>query len=406
MMQKKRRNDRPSSGRTQGRDPGRPGLWLGAVLLVCAAIGILLFAAAGQPQTTPEEPETEVTLRMLDVGQGLCVLIDINGEYLLYDGGGGETSSYVVSYLQSRGITSLRYLVASHYDSDHISGLIGVLNTTTVQTILTPDYEADTHIYRSFCAMLQKNGAEELHPSRGTELSIGPEGEGTILVLGPKDTEYENENSRSLVLRVSCGELSILLTGDAQTDAENDMLSSGLPLSSEILVAGHHGSASSTSPEFLRAVDPSVVLISVGTDNEYGHPADSVLRTIAAQGAAVYRTDLSGGILCRYDGTTLRIESERSDTDSPTEQSVRSNDPAGSSDWETGEDAVSQELPAASVIEEGSEETYILNTSSHKFHRPDCAGASEIAESNKQTTTASREELIAMGYSPCGLCDP
>ena len=114
-------------------------------------------AEASEPEQSPalnREDGASFSLTMLDVGQGLSVLVQADGEYLLYDGGGRGASSYVVAYLQQHAVTELEWLAASHYDEDHISGLVGVLHTTPVEQALMPDYTTDTQIYQSLQTVL------------------------------------------------------------------------------------------------------------------------------------------------------------------------------------------------------------------------------------------------------------
>ena len=103
---------------------------------------------------------------MLDVGQGLSVLVQADGKYLLYDGGGRGTSSYVVAYLQQHDVTKLEWLAASHYDEDHISGLVGVLHTTPVEQALMPDYTTDTQIYQSLQTVLGEKNVPVIYPAK------------------------------------------------------------------------------------------------------------------------------------------------------------------------------------------------------------------------------------------------
>lgn len=142
-------------------------------------------ASTASPAVTaiPEETDTAPTvdgakdslfsLTMLDVGQGLSVLVQADGEYLLYDGGGRGASSYVVAYLQQHGVTELEWLVASHYDEDHVSGLVGVLHTTPVKKALMPDYTTDTQIYQSMQNALAEKAVTVTYPAQGDTFSLG-----------------------------------------------------------------------------------------------------------------------------------------------------------------------------------------------------------------------------------------
>ena len=263
---------------------------------------------SGEPTDSPQ-PETAFSLTMLDVGQGLSLLMQSGSKYMIYDGGGRSASSYVVAYLKAHNVDTLDYMIASHYDEDHIAGLVGVLNTTRVQTAYTPDYTADTTIYNSFRTKLSENGSAEKHPTVGETFSFGAS---TVQFISPANYAYKNENSFSLAVRITCGTFSCIVTGDAEKDAEADMVSNGYAVDSDLLVVGHHGSASSSSEGFIRAVAPEYAFISVGAGNSYKHPAAQTLGTLRANHVNIFRSDESGEVTCYTDGTTYWFSCEPS----------------------------------------------------------------------------------------------
>lgn len=198
--------------------------------------------AAGDNESAP------FSATMLNVGQGPSVLIQSNGYNMLYDGGSRAHSSYVVSYLQQHGVDFLDYTVASHYDEDHIAGLVGALNTTPVSTILCPDYQADSKIYESFVRGEETSGAQIEHPGAGEEYLLG---DAKIEVL-QDDPSLEEANNKSIAVKVSYGTFSMLLTDDAEQEAEEEMIRSGQDLHADLYVTGYHGSSSSSSQDFSR----------------------------------------------------------------------------------------------------------------------------------------------------------
>lgn len=245
------------------------------------------------PDTFPDEA-TALEVHVLNVGQGLSVFLDCGDETLLYDGGDRSTSSFVVSYLQRQGIDRLDYVVVSHYDADHLAGVIGALNVFEVGTLIAPDYQTDTRLFSSFQQTVQKKNLSITSPASGDIYSFGA---GDFQILAPLDSFYENENDYSIVLRVCLGESSLLLTGDATEKSEAEMLEHGAELQSDVLVVGHHGSAGSTSPEFLEAVAPSYAVISCGRNNDYGHPAERVMELLAEMEIPMYRTDFQETVI-------------------------------------------------------------------------------------------------------------
>lgn len=264
------------------------------------ALTLSACTLAGSPVTVRDE-DAPFSVTMLDVGQGLSILIRADGHTMLYDGGGRDYSSYVVSYLHQRGITTFDYLVASHYDDDHINGLVGVLNTATVKKAILPDYTADTRVYESLQRTVQRKDVPVVHPQRGDTYNLG---KAKITVLSPANYNQEIENNNSIAMRIQYGAFRVILTGDAEYDAEQAMVRSGLPLKSDLYVVGHHGSGSSSSRAFLRAIQPSYAFLSVGTDNEYGHPTQKVMDRLRSAGVSLFRTDKQGEVTAYSDGKT------------------------------------------------------------------------------------------------------
>jgi len=232
-------------------------------------------------EITSDQDTADFELRMLDVGQGLAVLIKSDGHYMLYDGGGRYTSSYVVAYLKKHGVKKLDYLVASHYDEDHIFGLVGVLNTTKVTKALTPNYKTTTKVYKSFRSKLSKSKAKEVHPKLGSTYKLG---NAKFKVIGPANYKSKDHNDDSIAIRVTYGNFSVILTGDSSTTAESKILRNNKALESTLYVVSHHGSSHASGASFLNKVKPQYALISVGADNSYGHPHEEALARLKNAG--------------------------------------------------------------------------------------------------------------------------
>lgn len=349
--------------------------------------------------TVEPTPEPEVggslEITMLNVGQGLSILVNQDGHYLLYDGGGRKKSSYVVSYLKQHGASDIEYMIASHYDEDHIAGLVGVLNTATVQTILRPDAENDTKIYNSLINMISKNGAKTMFPNRGDTYSLG---NATVTVLAPSSFS-EDSNNNSIVVRIQFGEFSCIITGDAETDSEERMVRDGYAEDCVLYIAGHHGSSTSTSSSFLNHITPEYCFISCGSGNSYGHPHQETMDKLQAGNIAMFRSDKQGEVTCTTDGHTWNFSTD------------------ACSDWTSGEaenEATRQSATAGdsnNFIQDNGIETsegtkYVLNTNSKKIHYPSCSSCKTIADHNYAETTQSVDELRAQGYEPCKRCNP
>lgn len=241
----------------------------------------------------PDDPL--LTFHVIDVGQGSANLIESDGHWMIFDGGDRETSSKVVAYLKDKGVTYLDYIVASHYDADHIAGLIGVMKNFDYLGVIGPDYEADTSTYKSFMREITDNLTEKqfVHPTPGTYITMGHI---TLHFLAPIK-EYEEENANSVVMIIECAGKKIYLGGDQTIESEKDMLKMFSDIRSDIYILNHHGSSTSSSKELLKAMDPDIVILSCGKDNEFGHPHASVMSRIKKLHPAFYRTDMQGDII-------------------------------------------------------------------------------------------------------------
>ena len=234
-----------------------------------------------------------VRVHFIDVGQGDAILIQAStGETVLIDAGVQE--HLVRNYLRSLGIRTIQYVVATHPHADHIGGIPSVLSSFEVENILMPDIVHDTGAFERLIDAIERENLRITVPQPQDVFYIG---EVRFTVLAPIVTAGRNMNNHSIVLRMDYGNRSFIFTGDAERESEMDMVRSGFNLCADILKIGHHGSATSTTREFLQAVNPIAAVISVGRNNMYGHPTNSVLNLLKEKDIAIYRTDHHGTIL-------------------------------------------------------------------------------------------------------------
>jgi beta-lactamase superfamily II metal-dependent hydrolase len=282
------------------------------ILLLCIAGLAYYFAPKTlirQFVSTDSAPdETALSVTFLDVGQGNCVLAESDGHYMLIDGGDNKHSSFVVSYLKEHGIDKLDYVIVSHYDSDHLSGVIGAMYNTAVGTLLAPGYEGDTKTYQSYINCLEAQNITATTPDTGDTFTLG---KASFTVVCPQNYDYTEENNLSLGIRLTDSYHSFLIVGDAQSKSENDMIKSGINIESDVYLVSHHGSRSSSSAKFLDAVNPSYAVISVGADNDYGHPADEVLSRLDERHIQILRTDENGTITAYSTPSELQWQLEK-----------------------------------------------------------------------------------------------
>lgn len=270
---------------------GLPGRWLGIIWLAPALMP--------SPQSL-QHGRFEFIL--LDVGQGLAAAVHTRHRTLLYDAGPRYSERFdageavVVPYLKYRGVRRVDMLIASHGDGDHVGGLPQVLAGIRVGAIRTSDVAAIDYFPASAC----RSG--DAWTWDGVDFQI----------LHPPPDETLRGNDRSCVLRVSAGRHSLLLTGDIERDAERQLIKHhAAALRSEVLVAPHHGSTSSSSTAFIRAVRPRYVLFSAGYRNRYGFPRREVLSAYRAGGAVPLVTAVSGAIAIRYDKSGIQVTEYR-----------------------------------------------------------------------------------------------
>ena len=356
-----------------------------AALALAAALALGLAACDGAsvlpdgsadviPNPASSGVQTADSFRMhfLDVGQALSVLVECEGQYMLYDGGNVDDGSMVVSYLQKQGVEELQYVFCSHAHEDHVGGLAAALAFFPANHVYSSVTEASTKCFQDFVKYTQQQGLQVEVPTVGTVWQLGS---ATVTMLGPV-AQYSETNDTSIVLRVDYGATRFLLTGAMASAAERDLVNSGANLKADVLQVGHHGSSTSTSYLFLNAVLPEMGVISCGVNNKYGHPHEETLSILRDAGVDVYRTDLLGTVVIGSDGQNYTIRTDKNATDA-------------------------ERNPTAPAASSTAQQAYIGNVNSKKFHLPTCPNLP--AEKN-QILFSSYDEAIAAGYTPCSTC--
>ena len=231
---------------------------------------------------------------VLDVGQGQSVILSSQGDFALTDCGSlnrwKDAGGIAAEALQSAGCRQLRYLLLTHYDYDHVSGVQGLLERVGAETLLCPPDGGDTDAQAAILAAAEAHGTEVRFITEETTLPLG---ETTLTVYPPLGDDSSNE--RGLVYLVSAGDYDLLITGDIDAEMERRLIERYDLPDIEALVVGHHGSKYSTSSELLDALRPETAFISVGS-NSYGHPSDQAMERLAERDITIYRTDLQGDL--------------------------------------------------------------------------------------------------------------
>jgi beta-lactamase superfamily II metal-dependent hydrolase len=245
-----------------------------------------------------------LTVHFIDVGQGDSILIDIGDIEVLIDGGGKTPG--VVEYLNDYVDGALEVMIATHPHADHVGGLIAVLDAFEVEEIWHNGDTSTSQIYADFMAAVEAEGAQVHVARRGNEIQAGGL---TFTVLNPA-TLAGTTNNNSIVLSLSYGEVDFLFAGDAEQEAEADMVAAGIIPDVEILKVGHHGSRTASSESFLEAAQPEIAIYMAGAGNSYGHPHAETISTLQAIGASIYGTDVYGTILVSTTGQTYVVLGE------------------------------------------------------------------------------------------------
>ena len=233
---------------------------------------------------------------MLDVGQGQCLVSRTGGSVTVIDCGGAEDASgeTAARYLLARGMPRVDRLILTHFDADHCNGVRQLLRRVQVDTLYIPELSPSSRLRTQILLAAAEAGTSIRYVTQ--DLVLPQEG-GSLTIFAP--TGEKDEENAGLCVLAACEKYDILITGDLTAQAEYRLLSLHTLPQASVLVAGHHGAATSTSGALLRAVRPEAVFISAGADNRFGHPAAQTLARIRQSGAAVYRTDLSGTITIR-----------------------------------------------------------------------------------------------------------
>lgn len=254
-----------------------------------------------------DDGNESMEVHFIDVGQGDAILVKTASSSLLIDAGENNMASTVTNYLQKQGIDKLDYIIGTHPHSDHIGGLDHVINTFGADTILMPEAVHTTKTYEDVLEAIEDKDMKITLPRVGEEYQLGP---ASFTILAPNSSDYSDLNDYSIGIRLVYKNSEFLLAGDVSTFSEQEMLKNGLDLSADVLKISHHGSEYSSCSEFLDEVSPSHAVISVGEDNEYGHPHEVILQALAERNISVYRTDKQQNIIFTTDGKTISVNTE------------------------------------------------------------------------------------------------
>ncbi len=267
----------------------------GSLLVGVGVTVILVFGSMWQGQSD------RVKVAFLDVGQGDAVLIRSGKRAVLIDTGSGYTHT-AVDQLKRLGIRELDLMLISHGDADHCGAVPELVREVNVSAALVGPGTSHDRAGAAAIQALREAGTDVRVASSGATLS-GPWGKLTCLYpLNPEADSLKSDNAQSLIWLWECEGVSAVFSGDAPNVVERELVRTQTLPDIDLLMAGHHGSRSSTSARWLNALTPEMVIVSCGINNQYGHPAADVLTRIVAIDTGVFRTDLMGAVLFEVRG--------------------------------------------------------------------------------------------------------
>ena len=306
------------------------------LILCCTMLLTGCGQSGGQSSDTAANSKAEVkgqlTISMLDIGQGDAVLIQTGAKNILIDTGDdkyyedgkkGKDNTQLLTELQKLKIDHIDTLVMTHAHADHIGKADKVIAQYGVKELVYNGIPSTSKYFINALKAAKANGTQQVKVKAGDVLDFGngvsfeivsPSqsliDEDTAAIKAKKKVDVNNE---SVVGRLTFGNFAMLFTGDAEGPVEKDMVASyGKKLKCQVLKAGHHGSKTSSTAEFLKLVQPESVVMSLGVNNQYGHPHEALLNRLHKQGVKnIYRTDANGTITIVSDGSSYSITTEK-----------------------------------------------------------------------------------------------
>lgn len=279
---------------------------VGTITLCLAACCLAGCNIAAQEQNSTTTANTEHTAgefvsHFLDVGQGDSEFLELpDGKTMLIDTGEYDQAQTVSDYIASLGYKKIDYLVATHPHSDHMGAMADIIKSFDIGEVYAPKVSHNTKTYENFLDAVASKGLQINTAVRG--ITIYDTDNLKIEVLSPyENTDYDDLNDWSVVLRVTFGSNIFLYTGDASTSVIQKAEAGKI----DVLKVGHHGSKTSTNNKLIEALSPKWAVIEVGANNDYGHPHSKALKALQKYGVTIYRTDQNGTCTAISDGTNI-----------------------------------------------------------------------------------------------------
>lgn len=252
-------------------------------------------------RNTQQASADKMYVSFIDVGQGNCTLLRCSGKAILVDSGEVGAAQTVINYIKNLGIDELNCVLVTHPHTDHMGAMTKILYEFKIDDLIMPEIPEEiiptNKTYEKFLTAVSDNAGNVIAAKPGETYSYG---EMTLEIFAPL-RDYDNLNDMSAVSRISYGDTSVMFTGDATTTVEKDLLKKNINYSATVLNVGHHGSKTSSSEAWLRAVNPKYAVICCGVNNDYGHPHSLITKRLEEFGIEYFETDLLGTIVFESD---------------------------------------------------------------------------------------------------------
>lgn len=311
----------------------------------------------------------EMEVHFIDIGQGDCILVESQNQYMLIDTGVRNKKDVLISYLKNQGISKIDYLIGTHPHGDHIGSMDIIVKEFNIDKIFLPEKEHTTKIFERLIDVISDKGLKITRPIVGDTYPLGSS---IFTIVAPNNDYGDNINNWSIGIKLTNKNNSFLFTGDIEKEAEHDICNNDIDISADVLKLPHHGSRTSTTKEFFNLVNPEFAIVMCEEGNDYGHPHQEILDKL--KNVKVIRTDEAGTVVFYSDGDNLSYTTEK------TVKLLNSTKP--------------------------SKKKYVLNKNTKKFHYNSCISVKKSSRKNKEVYIGFRSEVIDMGYTPCGNCRP
>ena len=254
---------------------------------------------------------SDFSVHYINTGQSDCSIVKCDGKVMMIDTAAPDGMDAIRASLITLDIDKIDVMLITHQHDDHMGCAEEIIKSYPVETIIMPRLSeinmVTTKAYENLLLAINDKGVKPVAAEPGYEFMLGS---ARVTVLAPLKQD-KNLNNMSAVTRITYGDTAFLFEGDAEKEVEKELLNSGVDLSADVIKLGHHGSKTSSTEKYLKAVSPSVGIVSCGKENSYGHPHGEVLERLDKLGIDVYITALQGSITAESDGKTVKIITEK-----------------------------------------------------------------------------------------------